>query len=157
MYGLGRRSFCWARCLLAASRIGYTLLKWVGAAYLIWVGIKLLIQPRERFDSMSGGAGDLPPLAFLKQGLLTNVLNPKAGVFYLTFLPQFIPVGTNVAIFSLLLASIHVLLGLAWFAVLISATVPMRDLLRRPRFVRGMDRVAGVVFVGFGARLALTR
>jgi threonine/homoserine/homoserine lactone efflux protein len=143
--------------LLAASRIAYTILRWAGAAYLVWVGCNLLFNPRERFDSISGGAGDLPPLAFLKQGLLTNALNPKVGVFYVTFLPQFVPVGTNVALFSLLLASIHVLLGIVWFAVLISATVPMRKLLRRPHFVKGMDRVAGVVFVGFGARLALSR
>jgi threonine/homoserine/homoserine lactone efflux protein len=85
------------------------------------------------------------------------MLNPKVGVFYLTFLPQFVPAGANVALFSFLLASIHVLLGLVWFAVLISATVPMGQLLRRPQFIKRMDRVAGVLFVGFGAKLALSR
>ncbi len=101
--------------------------------------------------------GDVPPIAFLKQGLLTNILNPKVGVFYVTFLPQFVPAGANVALFSFLLAMIHVLLSIVWFAALISATVPMGRMLRRSRFVRAMDRIAGAIFVGFGAKLAFSR
>jgi threonine/homoserine/homoserine lactone efflux protein len=143
--------------LLAASRLAYTTVKWAGAAYLLWVGFNLIAHPRETFGTRSGAAEGVPPAAFLKQGLLTNMLNPKVGVFYITFLPQFIPAGTNVALFSFLLATIHVLLGLVWFAVLISATVPMGRILRRPSFVRTLDRIAGAVFLGFGAKLALAK
>jgi threonine/homoserine/homoserine lactone efflux protein len=89
--------------------------------------------------------------------LLTNLLNPKVGVFYITFLPQFIPAAASVALFSFLLATIHVLLSVVWFAVLIAATVPMGRLLRRPRVVKGLDRVTGGVFIAFGAKLALSK
>lgn len=63
--------------------------------------------------------------------------------------------GASVALFSFLLAVIHVVLGLLWFGVLIAATVPMARLLRRPRVIRVMDRMTGVVFIGFAAKLAL--
>jgi threonine/homoserine/homoserine lactone efflux protein len=65
--------------------------------------------------------------------------------------------GASVALFSFLLAVIHVVLGLLWFGVLIAATVPMARLLRRPRVIRVMDRMTGVVFIGFAAKLALAR
>jgi threonine/homoserine/homoserine lactone efflux protein len=143
--------------LLAASRLAYTIVRWAGAAYLLLVGFVLIAHPREGFDTRLCGPEGMSPSVFLKQGLLTNMLNPKVGVFYITFLPQFVPAGANVALFSFLLATIHVLLGLIWFAVLISATVPMGRLLRRPPFVKAMDRFAGAVFVGFGAKLALTK
>ena len=143
--------------LLAASKFAYTIVRWAGAAYLIWLGFNLILRPRDRFDTQGPGMGDVPPIAFLKQGLLTNILNPKVGVFYVTFLPQFVPAGANVALFSFLLAMIHVLLSIVWFAALISATVPMGRMLRRSRFVRAMDRIAGAIFVGFGAKLAFSR
>ncbi|MFL6777251.1 MAG: LysE family translocator, partial [Sphingomicrobium sp.] len=110
--------------LLAASRLAYTIVKWAGAAYLIWLGVNLLARPRDRFDVAQDGSSRTPPSAFLKQGLLTNILNPKVGVFYVTFLPQFVPAGVNVALFSFLLAVIHVMVGVIWFALLIVATVP---------------------------------
>ena len=143
--------------LLAASRLAYTMLRWAGAAYLLWTGFKLIAHPREGFDARWEGSQEVSSVSFLKQGLLTNILNPKVGVFYITFLPQFVPPRANVALFSFLLAAIHVLLGLIWFAVLISATLPMGRLLRQPRFVKAMDRIAGVVFIGFGAKLALSK
>jgi threonine/homoserine/homoserine lactone efflux protein len=143
--------------LLAASETAFTILKWTGAAYLLWSGLKLLFRPRERFDATQGGAGQSSARHALRQGLLTNLLNPKVGVFYVTFLPQFVPAGVGVAAFSFLLAAIHVALGLAWFAALIAATVPVGQFLRRPRVVKALDRVTGGVFVAFGAKLALSR
>lgn len=142
--------------LLAASRFAYTAVKWIGAAYLFCVGIKLLVGPRDSFDTQGNRPDDASAIAFLKQGLLTNLLNPKVGVFYITFLPQFVPPGANVGLFSFLLAAIHVLLGIIWFGVLISATVPMGRILKRKPFIRAMDRIAGAVFVGFGSKLALS-
>lgn len=91
--------------LLAASSLAYAAVKRASAAYLLWVGLNLISRPKERFDTHSGGRDDRPPIAFLKQGLLTNLLNPKAGVFYITFLPQFVPRGANVALFTSLLVT----------------------------------------------------
>lgn len=143
--------------LLAASTLAFTVVKWAGAAYLAWLGLKLLLRPRAAFDAAPPAADPSGPGRSLRQGLLTNLLNPKVGVFYITFLPQFVPPGADVAAFSFLLALVHVALGLAWFALLIAATAPMRRVLRRPAVVRAMDRITGAVFLAFGARLALSR
>jgi threonine/homoserine/homoserine lactone efflux protein len=147
--------------LLAASALAFDILKWVGAAYLVYLGIKLITRPRNSmiadrtpFDSPAKSKGNRG--AFYK-GFLSNILNPKVGVFYVTFLPQFIPHGVNVAGFSLMLACIHVLITLAWFSLLIALTVPLGRFLAKPKVVRNLDRLTGCVFVGFGLRLAAAK
>jgi threonine/homoserine/homoserine lactone efflux protein len=143
--------------LLAASETAFTIVQWAGAGYLVHLGAKLLLRPRGSLESPEVASPTLNPWQSLRQGLLTNLLNPKVGIFYITFLPQFIPAGTSVALFSFLLATIHVFLGVVWFAVLIAATVPMARFLRRLRVVKSLDRVTGGVFVAFGAKLAMSK
>jgi len=143
--------------LVAASQIAFTVVKWAGAAYLLYLGVKLILRPRDKLDASGLASFKLDASQSLQHGLLTNLLNPKVGVFYITFLPQFIPTGTSVALFSFLLSTIHVLLSLVWFSVLIAATVPLGHFLRRPRVVKSLDRVTGGVFIAFGARLALSK
>ena len=91
------------------------------------------------------------------RGFLTNILNPKVGVFYLSFLPQFIPPSVYVLSFSMLLAFIHAAEGILWFLLLSYATDFLSHWLRRPRVAAALDRVTGVVFVGFGLKLALDK
>ena len=143
--------------LLTASELAYTVLKWAGALLLAWTGIRMILKPRDQFEPGEMRAVDAGPIAALRRGLLTNLLNPKVGVFYVSFLPQFMPPGVDPARFGLVLTSIHVAEGLAWFAALIAATVPIAGLLRVPVVVRWLDRVTGCVFVAFGLRLALER
>jgi threonine/homoserine/homoserine lactone efflux protein len=140
--------------LLVASHAAYVVLKWAGALYLGWLGINLMLRPRSKFDleAPAPRRGNI----FLR-GLLTNLLNPKVGVFYISFLPQFVPAGLPAAPFMFLLAAIHGLLGVIWFAILIGATTPLKRWLQRQVVVRWLDRVTGLVFVGFGLRLALDR
>src|SRR5580658_9523187 len=88
-------------------------------------------------------------------GLLTNLLNPKVGVFYVTFLPQFIPAGVSVTWFSMLFAAIHATEGILWFCVLTLATRPLSRWLRRPAVAQTLDRATGTVLVGFGVGLVL--
>jgi threonine/homoserine/homoserine lactone efflux protein len=144
--------------LLAASELAFTVVKWLGAAYLVYLGLKLLMKPRTALAATAAEAGAPPRQAdvmdALKRGFFTNILNPKVGVFYVTFLPQFIPHGASVAAFSLLLAAIHVLITLVWFALLIALTIPLGRFLSRPRVVKALDRLTGCVFLGFGAKLA---
>jgi threonine/homoserine/homoserine lactone efflux protein len=140
--------------LLAASSVAYTVLKWAGAAYLAWLGFRLIVKPRSRFDL---GAASTERGSWLARGFLNNLLNPKIGVFYVSFLPQFVPPHVAAAPFIFLLAAIHGVLGAAWFAALIAATSPLKRWLERAAVVRWIDRVTGVVFVGFGLRLALDR
>jgi len=145
--------------LLAASAAAFNVLKWVGAAYLFWLGLNLILKPRVRIDLAATSAPAAAGGAFtwMRRGLLTNLLNPKVGVFYVSFLPQFLPAGVAPAPFIFLLAVIHAALGLTWSACLIGATRPIAGALKRAGVVRWLDRVTGGVFLGFGVRLALER
>lgn len=144
--------------LLAASQLAFNLLKWAGALYLVWLGLNLLFKPRSRFgveldESVSSRSGR----SWLGRGYLTNLLNPKVGVFYMSFLPQFLPAHVPAGPFVFLLAALHAVMGLAWFALLIVATRPIARALKRPAVIRRLDRLTGVVFLSFGMKLALIR
>jgi threonine/homoserine/homoserine lactone efflux protein len=148
--------------VLVASHVAYDTLRIVGAAYLTFVGARMLWRSRKKNipDADASGTGWDPGrassgLAAFRTGLLTNLLNPKVGVFYVTLLPQFVPRHAPVLAFSVLLASIHAVEGTLWFGVLTAATARVRRLLTRPTIKRVLDRVTGCVFIGFGARLAL--
>ncbi len=147
--------------LLAASQMGYRILQIAGAGYLIYLGVKLLIRRGQPGIDTSGDTESAEhnvsaPRWFLR-GLLTNLLNPKVGVFYVTFLPQFIPSGVNVVSFSLLLALIHAVEGILWFAALTMATRPLSRWLKKPATAKVLDRVTGAVLVGFGVDLLLRK
>lgn len=151
--------------LLAVSRLAFDVLRIAGACYLIYLGARIFFRkssalmnpPVEGPQQLSDGNLSASAPRWFARGFLTNILNPKVGVFYVTFLPQFIPAGAGVASFSLLLASIHVAEGIVWFLLLISATSVFSQFLRRPRVAKAIDRVTGTVFVGFGVALALER
>ena len=143
--------------LLQASAAAFTALKWIGAAYLLWLGVGLILKPRDRFEIGASVSTPEAGAAWLRRGFLTNLLNPKVGVFYVSFLPQFLPAGVPAAPFIFLLASLHVIMGLVWFAALIAATRPIAGALQRPGVVSWLDRVTGGVFIGFGLKLALDR
>jgi threonine/homoserine/homoserine lactone efflux protein len=144
--------------LLAASQLAFTVLRWAGALYLVWLGVNLLLKPRSHFGvELADEARGSGSHSWLIRGYLTNLLNPKVGVFYVSFLPQFLPAHVPAGPFIFLLAAMHALMGLAWFAVLILATRPIAHALKRPSVVRRLDRLTGVVFLGFGVRLALVQ
>lgn len=152
---------CWAAvatlglgALLAASRLAYDVLRWAGVAYLAWLGLGLLLRPRARWTSPDHAAETGRNRRWLVRGLLTNLLNPKVGIFYVSFLPQFVPHGVAVAPWIAMLAGLHIAEGVAWFALLIVATRPIEALLRRPAVIGALDRLTGLVLVGFGLRLA---
>ncbi|QTL04666.1 LysE family translocator [Aquabacter sp. L1I39] len=150
--------------VLAVSRMGYLVLQYAGAAYLCWLGGRMLLsalagQATPPTGTDTGAA--LPPRSSVAgwfwRGFLTNMLNPKVGVFYVSFLPQFIPADVPVVPFSIGLAAIHASMGLAWFAAITAATRPLSALLRRSAFLRAIDGLTGSVLVAFGIRLALER
>ncbi|MDH2066192.1 LysE family translocator [Pantoea sp. GD03673] len=144
--------------LLMASEIAYNLLKWVGAGWLFYLGVKLLLKPRQQpVETPGQPAQQQGFLACFSRGLMGNLLNPKVGVFYVTFLPQFIPAGASVALWCSLMALAHMLLGLIWNAVLIGGSHYFAGHLRKPPVLKVMDRLTGCVFIGFAAKLALSR
>lgn len=150
--------------ILAVSQLGYRVLQYAGAAYLFWLGGRMLVGAlagQAKPPLVPDAAAAAPPRAHMAgwfwRGFLTNMLNPKVGVFYVSFLPQFIPAQVPVVAFSIALAAIHAAMGLIWFAAITAATQPLSNLLRRPAFVRAIDGLTGSVLVAFGIRLALER
>jgi threonine/homoserine/homoserine lactone efflux protein len=144
--------------LLAASELAFTVLKWAGALYLVWLGVNLILRPRSEFAlELADATRPASSRNWLGRGYLTNLLNPKVGVFYVSFLPQFLPAHVAAGPFIFLLAALHALMGVVWFGLLIIATRPIARTLKRPAVVRRLDRLTGLVFVSFGVKLALAR
>ena len=141
--------------LITASPFAYNALKWGGALYLLWLGGRMILRPRSAPPVSETAAG--VRVNWFVRGLVGNLLNPKMGVFYISFLPQFVPAHVAVAPYILLLATLHAGLGLCWNGALILASRPLGQAMRRPAVIKTLDRVTGVVFVGFGARLALSK
>jgi len=144
--------------LIAVSNAAYNALRIVGAFYLVYLGVQMW-RRKHSFEVSTAG----PPIAgpgahrWLWRGMLTNVLNPKVGVFYVTLLPQFIPRGGSVIGYSLLFTSIHVVEGIVWLTILTTAVRPLRSWLSRRSVVRALDCGTGTVLIGCGVALALER
>jgi threonine/homoserine/homoserine lactone efflux protein len=146
--------------LLAASTTAYTAVRIAGAVYMIWLGSKLLLRAvRDGRDESVIGAGSVRSRAIGRswaRGLLTNLLNPKIGAFYVAVLPQFIPAhGSHLAI-GLLLAFVHDLEGLIWFTAIILGTHSVRRWLARRSVRRAIDGATGATLIGFGLKLGLS-
>lgn len=140
--------------VLTASHFAYDILKWVGATYLSWLAIQLLIsRPQPLIISADN---QIPANNWFLRGCLGNVLNPKIGVFYLSFLPQFIPAGQSPLVWTFLLVSIHVVLGTLWSVVLISLTGKAAVFLQRPKIVTWMNRATAGVFIAFATKMVLS-
>jgi len=159
--------------LLRVSHVGYDILRFCGAAYLIWLGVTSLAHFRRKSAAAPGaGAGDRGPgapgpavpgltgpgtarpgRAYLN-GLLSNLLNPKISVFFMAFLPAFVPAGASAAEFSLALGIWFIAETGLWLAVVAWLADRGVRWLRRPAVQRWIERVTGVVLIGFGLRLA---
>jgi threonine/homoserine/homoserine lactone efflux protein len=144
--------------VLAASRTAYDALRLVGAAYLVWLGVQSLLAARrgDYRDEPGGRPGAGRSSAF-RQGLLTNLFNPKIAIFYSTFLPQFIGPGDPALLLSILLAGVHIGFGLVWltgYAWLLDRAVTA---FKSSRVRRALDALTGTVLVALGLRLAAER
>ncbi|CAJ0819988.1 MULTISPECIES: LysE family translocator [Ralstonia] len=153
--------------LLAASTVAFTVIKVVGAAYLIYLGGRMLLAPPERDDTPAkaetaeqAAAAKRPrPLkALFMQGFLTNVLNPKVVLFFLSFFPQFVdPHASHKAAAFLALGVVFIAMSTVWNSMVawVAASVT-RSVAGKPGIKRWLDRVVGTAFIGLGARLAFT-
>ena len=143
--------------LLATSALAFTALKLAGAAYLIYLGMATL---RAHDGVVVSGADDRAGLKWHRawlQGLLSAMLNPKLGVFFLTLLPQFIAPGDSPAVHALQLAVLFDLIGLAWLVTYSAMLGAVGAALNRSGPRRLMRWVSGTILVGLGARMALER
>ena len=144
--------------VLATSATAFAVVKYAGAAYLLYVGVMLLVGKRRTADPDSPAA--VPPLPLAKvffQGFLTNVLNPKVAVFFLAFVPQFIAADApNKALAFIALGCIFNLNSMLWCHFLaLSTALASRRLRVGARTARWIERGVGAVFVSFGVKLAL--
>ena len=146
-----------AAALLAASEVAYRVVTLGGAVYLVYLGVMLIVKSfRTHGLEVEGPAGEaISKWRGFLTGVWTNLLNPKIGAFYLATIPQFVPAGVSPLGMGLLLAGVHDLLAVAWFALIIAGASYARRWLANARALRVVDRVAGVTLVGFGVKLAL--
>jgi RhtB (resistance to homoserine/threonine) family protein len=143
--------------LLSASAELFTVIKLAGALYLVYLGVSLFRQPAA--NSAAGAAATLPALSYgriYRQGVLTNVLNPKVALFFLAFVPQFIaPDAPDKAFAFILLGCIFNLNGMIWCHLLVFSTAYARNKIKLPaRIGRWLNRGIGTLFVGLGIKLA---
>jgi threonine/homoserine/homoserine lactone efflux protein len=148
----GAASACGVAAVLNASAEAYTTVKLAGAAYLIWLGIQAIRHAGAHGPGDGARAGSP-----FRQGLLCNLLNPKAGVFFTALLPQFVSPQDPALAVSLLMTAIAAAASLVWLTVYATLVPRAGDVLRRPPVRRALDRVTGTVLIGLGVRLALSR
>jgi threonine/homoserine/homoserine lactone efflux protein len=148
--------------LLRVSHVAYDVLRFCGAAYLIWLGVTSLISFRRNRTDRARAAPDLtalgqapgrPGRAYLN-GMLSNLLNPKISVFFMAFLPAFVPAGASASQFSLVLGAWFIAETGLWLAVVAWLADRGVRWLRRPTVQRWLERITGIVLIGFGLRLA---
>lgn len=159
--------------ILVQSANAFMIVKLLGAGYLCWIGIKALIEgwrlerwrssapsSHQARDVRSGLSSRLSKAQLGKafaEGFLTNALNPKVSMFYLSAFPQFISPTEGAPIEALTLVSLHAFINVIWFSSLI---LLFKHLIRsggRPRFQRWLKSVTGLVFIGFGLKLAMMK
>ena len=143
--------------ILATSAIAFTALKLAGAAYLIYLGITALRDHGAPTADGANGHARLPRHRAFLQGMLSALLNPKLGVFFLTLLPQFISPGDPVTMRVLQLALVFDLIGITWLLAYSAMLGAIGDALGRPGPRRAMRWITGTVLIGLGARVALER
>lgn len=146
---------CGLGALLMTSDLAFNALKWIGAIYLTWLGLNLLLKPRSELASLNNSA--VTRQNWFMKGFWGNLLNPKVGIFYISFLPQFIPQSASPVIWTMSLVMIHVVIGLIWSIFLIAAMQSISAYLKQPKFIRYMDRVTGSIFILFALKLALSK
>jgi threonine/homoserine/homoserine lactone efflux protein len=136
--------------LLATSAAAYSTLKLVGIAYLLYLGVRMLLaaqRPSDRDEQAPGGRA-------FAQGFVSNALNPKVALFFLTFVPQFLPDHGATLPAALALSATFAAIYVAWFSGLVSLVELVGNALRRPRVQAWIERVSGGALVAFGLRLA---
>ena len=143
--------------ILATSSVAFTILKFAGAAYLVYLGISTLRSRDDVALARPDGAPTLPAHRAWLQGLVSSLLNPKLGVFFLTLLPQFIAPGDPAALRALQLAIVFDLIGLAWLLLYSAMLAAIGDALGRSGPRRFIRWVSGTVLVALGLRVAFER
>ncbi|MCG8688853.1 MAG: LysE family translocator [Desulfobacterales bacterium] len=142
--------------ILSTSALVFNLVKWAGALYLIYLGIRTLMDKSPAFDDNNGPIANGNLALIYRQGIITNVLNPKVALFFLSFLPQFININqASGPIPFLLLGGTFLLTGTTWLLILAGAAALMTRTLRgNNKIGLILQKLSGIIFIGFGLKLA---
>jgi len=147
--------------LLVQSANAFFVFKMLGAAYLIWLGFKALRNAvSQRPSATTALREQLKKPASIQsafyEGFLTNILNPKVSVFYLAAFPQFMTVdGSALSAYALVTA--HSLVNVIWFSAMVFTLAKVKNATNHPKFKIWLNSITGIVFIGFGTKLALEK
>ncbi|RNG30429.1 LysE family translocator [Streptomyces botrytidirepellens] len=144
--------------VLAASAVAYTVVKLAGAAYLIVLGVQSLLRSRRgRATGAPAASAAAPAGNAWRTGLVSNVFNPKIAVFYTGLLPTLAPAGLSPHLGMAILVLLHASITAVYLAGYVMLLAKARGFFERPAVRRALDRVTGVVLIGFGVKVAATR
>ncbi|MCF8304429.1 MAG: LysE family translocator [Bacteroidales bacterium] len=145
--------------ILSTSAIAFSLVKYAGAGYLIYLGIKTLRQKQAEFTFDLKLSGGINNIAIYRQGMITNLLNPKVALFFLSFLPQFIePAATHNALPFLVLGGIFMTTGTIWCLIVAVFSSTFTEKLRNnQRISRVLQKISGSIFIILGAKIAMEK
>lgn len=141
--------------VLRASHDAYLALRIAGAVYLVWLGIRSLRSRAASADQLGDGRRRGLVGSGYAAGLATDLLNPKVGVFFVTFLPGFEPAGQSVGVMTLLLGAIFVAETASYFALLLAVSGPVTRWMTTARIRQRIERITGGVLIAFGLRLVV--
>ncbi|WP_026584766.1 LysE family translocator [Bacillus sp. J33] len=143
--------------ILMQSAVAFEIVKYAGAIYLIYLGLSSFISRKKKTTGDENHTNTGIKKSAFKQGLLSNVLNPKVAIFFLTFLPQFIKTGENATGQLIFMGVIYTLLSISWFFIYVFFINYLRSWLMSANVQRIMDKTTGLVLIGFGLKLALEK
>jgi threonine/homoserine/homoserine lactone efflux protein len=154
LYVWGLAAVMGIAAILQTSAYAFSVLKIVGALYLFWMGTRFVLTSLKK-QSESVEIALSPKQNPFVRGLMSNLLNPKPAVFYLSIFPQFIPIESNHVLMGTLLVSIHALETMIFFSALILFIGTLKPFFSRPAVARYMERLSGFAIIGFGAKMLI--
>lgn len=144
--------------VVRASAVAFTVLKLIGALYLVWLGLQALRAAGHTAAgeqaSLAAARPAMGALGGFRQGFLSDLANPKIGVFFTSLLPQFVDPGRPVLLPFMALGAVFVLMTVLWLCAYCLIAARAAETLRRPRVKVALDRVTGIVLIAIGLRLA---
>jgi threonine/homoserine/homoserine lactone efflux protein len=142
--------------LLVASATAYSVVKLAGAAYLVFLGLQSIRQARRTRSATDTTRPELVPKRGnpYRQGLISTVLNPKPALFFVSYLPQFVDRHGSVTAQVILLAGIHIVIGLVWLTTYAALVARLQAAITRPRVKAALERATGAVLIALGVRVA---
>lgn len=145
--------------IIVQSAIIFSIFKYVGAVYLTYLGIKTLWAMRNKKSdaTIEDTPSSMYDQSYFKQGFLTNLLNPKVAIFFLTFFPQFVESGSNTVVPFLLMGLTYALLTAVWFFFYIYLIDQVSTFMKKPKTKKFLEATTGTVLIGFGIKLALQK